>query len=65
MQATQNKEAPRILYACTVLMHILEVRPEICGFSAYSASCVHMKNALIAVPTLFAQIASPMDPNTG
>jgi hypothetical protein len=37
MQATQ-KAAPRILYAWTVLTHILEVRPEKCGFSAYSAS---------------------------
>jgi hypothetical protein len=47
-----------------VLTHILEVRPEKCGFSAQSASCGHMKNALMAVPVLFAQIASPMDRNT-
>jgi hypothetical protein len=49
--------------SCTVLTHILEVRPEKCGFRAYSASCGHMKNTLIAVPPLFAQTASPMDRN--
>ena len=64
MQATQNEKAPRILYACTVLTHILEVRPEKCGFSEQSTSCGQMKNALMAVPALFAHIASPMDRNT-
>jgi len=49
---------------CSVLTHIIGARPEKCGFSAYSASCGHMKNALIAIPPLFAQIASPMDRNT-
>ena len=53
-----------ILYACTVLTNILEVRTEKCGFSAQSTSCGHMKNALMAVPALFAHIASPMDRNT-
>jgi hypothetical protein len=33
MHETQKK-TPRIVYACTVWMHILEVRPEICGFIA-------------------------------
>jgi hypothetical protein len=64
MQVTQKKAAPRVLYACTVLTHILEVRPEKCGFSAYSASCGHVKYAMITVPHLFAQIAGPMDRNT-
>jgi len=34
MQGTQNKKAPRIPYACTVLTHILEVLPEEWGFNA-------------------------------
>jgi hypothetical protein len=63
MQATQQK-APRILYVCTVLTHVLEVRPEKCGFSAMSAICGHTKNALMAVSALFSQIANPMDRNT-
>jgi len=54
----ETKKAPRILNACTVFMHILEVCPEKCGFSAFSASCGHTKNAMIAVPPLFAQISS-------
>jgi hypothetical protein len=58
MQATQKKKPPRILYACTVLTHILEVRPQKCRVSAYNASCGHTKNALKTVTTLFAQIAS-------
>jgi len=33
MHETQ-KEAPRIVYASTVWMHILEVCPEKCGFIA-------------------------------
>jgi hypothetical protein len=64
MQATQKKKTPRILYACTVLTPILEVHPEKCGFSAYSESCGDTKNALMAVPLLFAQIYSPMSRNT-
>ena len=34
MHETQKKKAPRIVYACTVWTHILEVRPEKCGFIA-------------------------------
>jgi len=64
MQATQKEKAPRTLYACTVLTRILEVRPEKYGFSAQRASFGHTKNALTAVPALFAQIASPIDRNT-
>jgi hypothetical protein len=37
MQATQKRKSPRLLYACTVLTHILEVRPVKCGISAYSS----------------------------
>jgi hypothetical protein len=54
MHETQKKKAPRIVYACTVWMHILEMHPEKCGFIAYSASCRYMNNALMAFPSLFA-----------
>jgi len=64
MQATQKTKAPSILYACPFLTHILEVRPEKCGFSAWSASCGHMNNTLMAVPLLFAQITRPIYRNT-
>jgi hypothetical protein len=33
-----------------LFMRILELRPEISGFSAQSANCGHTKNALMAVP---------------
>ena len=57
MQATRKEKTPRILYDCTVLTHILEVRPEKRGFSAQSASCRQMKNVPMAVLVLFAHIA--------
>ena len=53
-----KKKALKVLYACIVLTHILEVRPQKCRFSAYNASCGHTKNALITVSLLFAETAS-------
>ena len=49
MQATQTKKTPRILPTSTVLAH-----PEKCGFSAQNASCGHLSNGLMALPTVFA-----------
>jgi hypothetical protein len=49
MQATQIKKTPRILPTSTVLAH-----PEKSGFSAQNASCGHMNDALMALPTIFA-----------
>jgi hypothetical protein len=53
MRATLTKKTPRILPASIVLVY-----PETCGLSAQTASCGHMNNALMAVPNLFAYIAS-------
>jgi len=58
-----KKKTPRILYVRTASTHVLEVRPQKCGFSAYNASCGHTKNALKTVPPLFSQIASQTDRN--
>jgi hypothetical protein len=52
MQATETKKTLRML-AASVLAH-----PEKCRVSAQTASCGHMKNALTAVPNVFASIAS-------
>jgi hypothetical protein len=64
IKKSKNASDTRIFCACTILTHILEVRPETCGFSAQIASCGQMKYALLAVPALFAHIASQMDRNT-
>jgi hypothetical protein len=49
MQATQRKKTPRIIPASIALAH-----PDKCGFSQQTASCGHLKNALMALPAVFA-----------
>ena len=49
MHARLTKKIPRILLVSTVLAHL-----KICGFSAQTARCGHMKNALTDGPTVFA-----------
>ena len=49
MHVRLTKKILRILLASTILAHL-----KICGFSAQTARCGHMKNALAAGPAVFA-----------